>query len=440
MRTKKRLVLALSLILLVVMAMPLTASAIDWKQAEGETINLLMNKHTYTNSLQAIVGDFEKLSGIKVNIYALSEQQFWEKQRIVLTTESDEYDITMTGPLFIWMYNEFLEPLNKYMEDPKLTDIEGWNKGDFYQGLMESNAQDGKQYVIPTMVEGYILHYRKDIFDQFGLTVPKTMEEYVEVAKKLREELKKAGMEGIEPAAIRGVKGTGTVHVGYMNIFNSYGAKDFDENGKCAINSPEGVKATDLYVQLIKAGTSPDWTSYDWYDVKDAMSAGKAVMSHDCNFFAAEQHNPKTSNVVGKMAYAQVPSGPKSNVSNIWTWGLCMNAASSKKKAAWLFIQWATSREALLNAAVNFNNFDPTRKSVWNDPQVAAMLKDMGNYREVDSAMLETARVLESPNPDILTFLTMWSEAIQEIWMGKDTKEALDDLCKRVDSMDMLEQ
>ena len=128
---------------------------------------------------------------------------------------------------------------------------------------------------------------------------------------KLREELEKAGIENVDPVAIRGIRSPGMIHVGYMNIFNSYGAKDFNENGKCTINSPEGIYATDLYVKMIKEGASKDWSSYDWYDVKDAMASGRAVMCHDCNFFAAEQYNPETSKVVGKIAYAQVPDRPQ---------------------------------------------------------------------------------------------------------------------------------
>ena len=69
------------------------------------------------------------------------------------------------------------------------------------------------------------------------------------------------------------------------------------------------------------------------------------------------------------------------------------------------------------------------------------MLSGMGNYREVDTQMLESAQVLESPNPQIIAFLDMWSVAVQEIWMGKKTtKQALDDLCKEVDAMDMIEK
>jgi ABC-type glycerol-3-phosphate transport system substrate-binding protein len=415
------------------------AGAIDWKQCKGESISLFLNKHTYTNSLLPEIDKFEALTGIDVSVFVLSEQQFFERQRIVLSTRSPEYDIMMIGPLFIWQYVPYLEPLNKYMNDHELTDIKAWDKEDFFSGLVESNQVDGNQYAIPVMAEVYILQYRKDLFDRFGLTVPKTPEEYLATGKKLKAAMEKAGIKNIDPVAIRGIRSPGAIAVGYSNIFHSYGAKDFDENGKCVINSKEGIYATDLYIELVKECASKDWPTYDWYDVKDAMTSGRAAVCHDCNFFAAEQWDPKVSRVVGKMAYSDVPSGPLGPVSNTWTWGLCINSASKHKKASWLFIQWATSEERLLKASVDYDNFDPTRASVWNNPKVASMLDGMGNYREVDTRTLNKARILFTPNPQILTLLDMWSVSLQEIWMGKKTvKKALDDLTKKVNKMNML--
>ena len=52
--------------------------------------------------------------------------------------------------------------------------------------------------------------------------------------------------------------------------------------------------------------------------------------------------------VIGKVAYARWPKGPSGKrTTSIWNWGFPINAAQSdkKKKATWLFIQWAASAE-----------------------------------------------------------------------------------------------
>ncbi|GAB3894563.1 sugar ABC transporter substrate-binding protein [Kibdelosporangium lantanae] len=46
---------------------------------------------------------------------------------------------------------------------------------------------DNRTYSIPLDVEPVVMHYRKDQFDQYGLPVPKTWDEYAEVARMFRD-------------------------------------------------------------------------------------------------------------------------------------------------------------------------------------------------------------------------------------------------------------
>ena len=435
---KKLLSLSLLVTLLfVLLTLSISAQTIDWRQFEGETINLLMNKHTYTNSITEHTDEFTELTGIKVNLYALSEQQFFEKQKMVLGTGSDEYDITMIGPLFVWAYKNYLESLNPFIADPTLTEPT-WDEDDFFQGLMASNSLGDELLAVPTMAEGYIFHYRKDLFDKYGLTVPTTMDEWIDTTIKLKEALDKDGKQDMDALALRGVRGPGTVLLVPLCLLHAAGGRDFDENLKCVMNSDISVKVHEDYIKLVKAGCSKDWSNYDWYDVKDAITSGRAASGGDCNFFAAEQWNSEDSKVVGKMAYALLPGV---EVSNTWTWGLALAKESKHKKASWLFIQWATTKERLLDASLNYKNFDPTRKSVAENPQIVKMFAEMSNYQEIDNKMLAKAKVLPTPNPHIMGFCDMWAVALQEMWMGtKTVQEALDELCKKADSAHFFEE
>ena len=119
---RKIIISSLAVLFAVCFLISAGAEGVDWRQFEGETINLLMNRHTYTNSLVAYTDEFTELTGINVNLFSLPEQQFFERQKMVLATGSDEYDISMIGPLFIWEYIPFLEPLDQFIEDPALTE------------------------------------------------------------------------------------------------------------------------------------------------------------------------------------------------------------------------------------------------------------------------------------------------------------------------------
>ncbi len=409
-----------------------TSAKINWKQCKGETIYLLLNKHLYTNSLIAQIPVFEKLTGIHVKYLVLPEQQFFERQQIVLANRSSEFDITMTGPYFEWKFApaKYIQPLDSFINDPSLTDKKFYDLKDFYPNLIKANSVGGKIYAIPVMVETYILQYRKDLFKKYHIKVPTTMEELYAAAKKLKEGLKKDNVKGIYPFGVRGVKGFGTLVTGYYTEFCSYGGKDF-VNGKCAIASKKGIYITNLWIKTIKKFGPPDWPTYDWYDVKDAMASGKIAMTIDCDFFAAEYADPTHSSVVGKVDYALPPHGPAGQMSNIWTWALAMNAASKHKKAAWLFLEWATSKPVLRYASVVYNNYDPTRRSVWNDPKVVEKTSKWGDWRKVvDQNLSKYARILFTYNPNIFTVGELWVEKLQSIWNGESAKNALTSLCR----------
>jgi ABC-type glycerol-3-phosphate transport system substrate-binding protein len=80
----------------------------------------------------------------------------------------------------------------------------GWFKlEDFHPALIAASRWNGKiggrvgegpLYSIRVLEESYILAYRKDIFDQYNIKVPTTIEEMAEAARLVK---KNAGVPGI---------------------------------------------------------------------------------------------------------------------------------------------------------------------------------------------------------------------------------------------------
>jgi multiple sugar transport system substrate-binding protein len=65
-----------------------------------------------------------------------------------------------------------------------------WQKNNWNQDFsttLSAMTVDGKQWGIPTVYSFWGIFYRKDIFEKLGISVPKTWEEFVAVAKKLKE-------------------------------------------------------------------------------------------------------------------------------------------------------------------------------------------------------------------------------------------------------------
>ena len=439
----RKLLLA-SMIILVIVAVAF--GAFDWKRFQGQTITVLFVKHPFTEAILPYISEFTKKTGISVSFLVLPETEYWDKLNIDLSSGQGSYDVFMTGPSIAWQhaYAGWIEPLDSYVNDPELTSP-NYDFEDFYPAFIAANRWnlkmggglgEGKLWAIPVMVETSILAYRKDIFDKYEIKVPETYEEWAKVAAEL---MKVADKEGVYPVIQRGARDITSIQAGYYTAFSTYGAKDFDENMNCTINSPEGVKITEIWVNTIKKYGPPDWTNVTWFDLMERFASGKYGMVIDCDFFAGVYENPKKSKVTGKVAYALPPKGPDGAIrSNIWTWSLSMNSRSKHKGAAWYFIQWVTSKEILLKSAL-YGNLDPVRKSVWEHPDVVKMTEAWGGgtWRKVVTQMLEKyAAWRPTPQTELIAMWTRWIEALHEIYAGKATaKEALDRAARDIDKI-----
>jgi len=100
---------------------------IDWEQFSGQRVRMMMNKHWFTDGLQPQVAEFEKNTGVKVVFDIYPEEAFWTKLKVELAGGLPTVDGFMVGSLDMGSYTAagWLEPLNKFFENPKLID-QGW--------------------------------------------------------------------------------------------------------------------------------------------------------------------------------------------------------------------------------------------------------------------------------------------------------------------------
>ena len=103
-----------------------------------------------------------------------------------------------------------------------------------------------------------------------------------------------------------------------------------------------------------------------------------------------------------------------------------MSKATKNKEAAWYFIQWATSARTLLNATIEFRNYNPSRASVMTNAQVQKMMGGWANYLDVVQRNLKTARVAWVPNPERVRLGDIWARALHEVYFKRlSTEEAM---------------
>lgn len=403
---------------------------INWRQAEGQSLTIGLNKHPFTELLLPLIPEFRSLTGISVDYLILPEAEYFTKLVADLSQQRGEFSVIMTGPMRNWEYvpPNWIVPLDDFLNNPKLTDRSWYKIEDFYPALIAANRWNGKigggvgegpLYSIPVLEESYILAYRKDIFDQYNIKVPTTIEEMADAARLVK---KNAGIPGI---VARGTPSAASMGTGFISGLKSYSDgqwSELDDKLNADFQDPRSVKFTEVWVGMVRDSGPPNWANMQWYDALEAFTAGQAGMIADCDFFAAGYEDPTKSKVAGKVGYALIPAGPSGKTyAGLWTWALGINNATKNKVAAWLFVQWATAQRTLLNATLGYRNYNPARTSVTDDPRVQKVMGAWGGGSYVKTVVknLETARVAWVPSLARTRIADMWARALQEIYFQR---------------------
>ncbi len=402
---------------------------------------MILNKHPFTESLIPLLPQFEQQTGIKTTNLILPEAEYFQKILVDLSTGGGEYDVFMTGPYAHWAYDKagWTQPLEDYLQDPKMT-APDYDAADLFPPLVAANRWDltlgggvgkGHQWAIPVMVETYVQVYRKDIYDAAGLKAATTIEEW-------RDNNKKATKGDVKGIIVRGSRGGGMTGTGFISTFRGYGGRVFDDNLVCTINSPEGVHIAEQYCASVKESGPEGWTNVTWYEGQEGYASGQYAQYFDCDFFTALYEDPNKSKVVGKNAVALPPHAAGTDpFSSVWTWALGMSARSADKNASWYFIQWATAKQQMLKATVDGQNYNPTRKSVFDSADVQKAMKSWGNGTYLPAVLDNLGKYAAPgwpPEPEQTFVGTRWDQALQEVWSGSDAKGALNSAKDDIDA------
>jgi len=419
-----------------------------WNMAKGATIKVMFDQHTYSDAVIKELPAFEQKTGIHVQYSVTPEENYFDKVTTALSSRSGDPDVFMTGAYEVWEYAsaDEMQPLDEFLNDKNLTSPD-FDFNDFYPNITGALKWDlkpgdkvgsGSQWALPMGFEMYELAYNKRIFKEKNLTPPKTMDELVADAKAL-ENFNGPGTYGL---ALRGTRNWATIHPGYMTEFTNYGATDFSvENGKLVsqVNSKAAVDMTDTWVKLIKEGGSPTWSTYTWYQAGADLGAGKAAMMLDADCVEYFENPAGASKEAGNLAWvpAPLPTGQTTENSNLWTWSLAMNKYSHNQEAAWLFMQYFTSKDYQLWSATDAKCMDPVRKSVFNNSDLQKTMALADGYEKSFEQTVGGAKIEFTPQPNFFETTTDWAATLQDLVGGKykSTQAGMDALKTEIDKV-----
>jgi len=360
-----------AVLMLLAALMVMTASAFAGggkeKPAKPAEIRYLAPNHPYTDFLKPILQEFTSKSGIKVNLENYEENQLNQKLTVEFTAGNSTVDVFMSRPLQegrLFSKNKYYEFLDSYLNDSAKTAAEfDWK--DYPQSTVNAVTFEGKVNSLPLNIEWETLFYRKDLFEQAGIKVPKTMEELEAAAKALHKPDKE--MFGI---VSRGQRGAAVTQ--FSSYLYGFGG-DFIRDGKAVIDSPESVAALKFYGRLLAKYGPPGVTNMSFPQGMALFTSGKVAMWTDASVFIANVSDKAKSQVADKVGIAPVPAGPAGNKTYLVVpWSLAMGAQGKNKEAAWKFMQWAASKDLAKRALIA--GMAMARSSAWKDPEVQQKL------------------------------------------------------------------
>lgn len=148
---------------------------IDWRQAEGANITIGVIPAGYFNNLEAVLPAFNEMTGINARLEMTPPGQIRQKAVLDLSSGTGTWASHAADPMYYPLYvtNGWVDPLDGYLGDAKLTDNAWFDYEDILASWRGSVSVDDKPYGIPYDGEATIQVYRKDVYDELGLRRPR---------------------------------------------------------------------------------------------------------------------------------------------------------------------------------------------------------------------------------------------------------------------------
>lgn len=331
------------------------------------TVTLASVNNPQMQDMAQLLPEFNKEHpDIKINMIFMEENDLRNAATKDVATQGGQYDIMTVGAyeVPIWGQNRWLEDLTDLAaQDPE------YDVNDFFKPVRDGVSFDGRLYAVPFYGESSFLMYRKDLFQQAGITMPErpTWQQVAEYADKLKD-------PGQDRAGIclRAKPGWGEMFAPLTTVINTFGGQWFNMDWQAQVNSPAYKNAVKFYIDTLAASGESDPVSFGFTECLNLFSQENAAMWYDATSAAGSVEDPNNSKVAGKVGYVRAPVEKTENSGWLWSWNLGINAESKNKEAAWEFVKWATSKEyaKLVGSELGWSRTPPgTRKSTYLIPE-----------------------------------------------------------------------
>lgn len=287
------------------------------------------------------------------------------------------------------------EPINLGIRNAlyDLSEFDDYNEAleRFQDGAEVPYCYDGKCYALPDTQTFYTLFYRTDIFEDLGLRVPTTWEEFIRTTIIIQRK----NMQVYIPYSKITSSATVNTGIGSLNLFptlmHQNGLSLYnDELNAAVFDSAEAISVFDKWIKL--------YTDYKYLkeaDFYNRFRAGTIPMgiAPYTTYYTLEQ---TASEIKNRWSVALVPSvdGENYSVAGGGT-GCAILSTTEHPEAAWEFLKWWTSADTQERFSKNIesilglvgriatSNIEAFKSLSWNPENKKTLLKQWAQVKEV---------------------------------------------------------
>jgi multiple sugar transport system substrate-binding protein len=332
----------------------------------GTTVDVVFLLRPGYEAAEKMLPEFEEITGIEVNIVKHPyENALGEQVRDFVAT--GDFDIALIDLVWIgnFVENDWVVPISKFTEDPALADP-NLDLDDFFPLVLEAfGGWDGVIYGLPFDNYSGLLFYNRCMLEEAGFDGPP--ETWMELKDEYGPALTKDDQHAF---ALQSKRNETQSADSFARMLWPFGGSFLDENFRSNLTSKESLRGLEFRQDLMRY--MPEGiVAYDHAETVNALAQGDVAMITEWSAFYPTLNNPETSRIADCLGVAPEPAGPAGRKPALGGFSLAVAAQADEEEqaAAWLFIQWVTSKE---NAPRYLElGGVPARRSVYEQPGIA---------------------------------------------------------------------
>jgi multiple sugar transport system substrate-binding protein len=276
--------------------------------------------------------EFTRASGIEMTVEKINQNDM--PARITAAIESNQgADVIQMNANQPQLFANGLADHNALIAEVAGDQLYDWARG--------AATVDGVARGVPLFNIGNAIAYRKDVFEELGLTVPNTWDEYLEVGRALKNNNMPVGQTlghtfGDAPTFC-------------YPLLWSFGGMEVDESGMVAIDSEGTRQALAFIKEFWEAACDPG--GFAWDDTSNNRAfLGQAIgatLNGASIYFVPKNDPAQYPGLAEKIDHFLNPEGPGGRFHMVQPRTLSIMEYSPNKEAAAEYIRWSGQEENL---------------------------------------------------------------------------------------------